>query len=304
MPRPGSSLARTTLAVALVACGFVAVFRLHEAAVHRRDRLPAEQELHYLPEPTALKAMSLGYTELGADLVWIRQILYFGDEFTKKGDFRFMDRYLRTALALDPNFRRLYAWAGISYTASGVPVTNVMVRESNELLELGLQRFPNDWELHFMLGVNYIHQLQTSDPAQKQAFKLKGAEHIRRAALAGGGPAWLPVLVATILTKGGETEAAIRHLEEILLTTEEDAVRTHVRNKLMQLRRDALPEMERHREEFTKRWQAQLRYAPADFYVLLGDPPAHVPTADLAIPEVMRIWGDSLDEQQPPERDR
>ena len=27
------------------------------------------------------------------------------------------------------------------------------------------------------------------------------------------------------------------------------------------------------RSEFTKRWHAQLRYAPADLYVLLGDPP-------------------------------
>jgi tetratricopeptide (TPR) repeat protein len=296
MPRL-SPFARSLLAGALICLGFFAVFHLHRGAVQRRDRLPPEQDLHYLPEPSAMRVMSLGHNELFADLVWIRQIIYFGDEFTRRGDFRFVDRYLRTAIALDPSFRRLYAWAGISYAASGVEVTNAMVRQSNEFLELGLKRFPNDWELNFMLGVNYIHELKTTDERQKQAWKLKGAEHIRRAALAGGGPAWLPVLVATILTKGGETEAAIRHLEEILLTTDDEAVRTHVTNKLKQLRLAALPEMERHREEFARRWHAQLRYAPADLYVLLGEPPAEVRTRDLAIPEVMRVWGDALDER-------
>jgi hypothetical protein len=295
MPRL-ASLARRTLTAGLLCLGFLLVFRLHEGAVRDRQHLPPEQDLHYLPEPAAMRAMSLGYTELGADLVWIRQIIYFGDEFTKRGDFRFLDRYLRTALTLDPNFRRLYAWAGISYSASGVQVTNAMVRQSNEFLEMGLERFPNDWELNFMLGVNYVHELQSSDPKQKQAFKLKGAEHLRRAALAGGGPAWLPVLVATILTKGGEAEAAIRHLEEILFTTDDEAVRTHVSNKLKQLRREALPEMERFRDRFQERWRAGLGYAPADLYVLLGDPPAEVPTATLAIPEVMRAWSDSLED--------
>ena len=121
---------------------------------------------------------------------------------------------------------------------------------------------------------------------------------MRKISLAGGGPSWLPVLVATILTKGGETEAAIRHLEEILLTTDDEAVRTHVRNKLKQLQREALPEMERHRAQFTERWHTQLRYAPADLYVLLGDPPQDLPTAALVIPEVMRAWSDSLDEER------
>jgi hypothetical protein len=297
MPRASSSFLRSVLLAGLVCLGFLAVSRLHAAALRGREGLPPEQDLHYLPEPHALRAMSLGYNQLAADLVWIRQIIYFGDEFTKRGDFRFLDRYLRTALELDPNFRRLYSWAGISYAASGVKVTNAAVRQSNEFVEMGLKRFPDDWELHFMLGVNYIHELQTSDPKVKQSWKLKGAEHMRRAALAGGGPAWLPVLVATILTKGGEAEAAIRHLEEILLTTDDEAVRAHVLNKLKQLRKDALPEMERHRARFTKRWHAQLGYAPADMYVLLGDPPPDVPTHDLAIPEVMWAWSEALEPQ-------
>jgi hypothetical protein len=296
MPRFRTSpLGRGLLAAGLLCLGFLLVFRLHGAAVHRRDRLPPEQDLHYLPEPSALRAMSLGFTELFADLVWVRQIIYFGDEFTAHGDFRFTERYLRAALALDPNFRRLYAWAGIVFSASGVEVTNAMVWQSNEFLEMGLRRFPNDWELNFRLGVNYIHELRTSDERQKLIWRLQGAEHIRRAALAGGGAPWLSVLVATILTKGGETEAAIRHLEEILLTTEDEAVREHVTNKLKQLRRAALPEMERHRARFTERWHAQMRYAPADLYVLFGDPPGDVSTATLAIPEVMRIWGEALD---------
>jgi hypothetical protein len=296
MPRVLTSpLVRTAIAAGLLAVAFTLVFRLHAGVVQRRDRLPPEEDLHYLPEPAALRAMSLGYTELAADMVWLRQVIYFGGQITSRGDFRYIDRYLRTAIALDPHFRRLYVWAGVAFTASGLPVDNAVVRQSNELLELGLRRFPDDWELNFMLGVNYIHELKTSDARQKLAWRFKGAEHIRRAALAGGGAPWLPVLVATILTRGGETQAAIRHLEEILLTTEDEAVRTQVTNKLMQLRRAAVPDLERHRAEFQRRWHAQLRYVPSDLYVILGDAPADGPTAELAIPEVMRTWAEALD---------
>jgi len=290
MPRPTAPSGRTIAVAAALCVGLVAVSLLHRGVLARRDRFPPEQDLHYLPAPGALRAASLGYTELLADLLWVRQVVYFGDQFTRRGDFRFVDRYLKTAVALDPNFRRLYAWAGIAYTYSGVPTTNVLVRQSNEMLELGLEHFPTDWELNFMLGINYINELKTSDPEQKQAWKLKGAEYVRRAAVTGKGPPWLPVLVASILTKGGEAEAGIRHLEEILLTTEDENVRERVHNKLLQLRRAALPAIERHRDEFMAGWREHMPYAPSDFYVLLGPPPADVSAASLAIPEVMQVW--------------
>jgi len=242
--------------------------------------------------------MSLGYTELFADLIWVRQVLYFGEQLTGKGDFRHVDMYLRTAIALDPHFRRLYVWAGVAYTASGLPVTNAAVRMSNEILEMGLRRFPDDWELNFTLGVNYIHELKTSDENLKRAWKMKGAEHIRRAAMSGKGPAWLPVLVATLLTKGGETQAAIRHLEEILLTTEDEKVREHVRNKLKQLHAEAVPTLEKEREEFMRLWRTHMQYVPQDLFVLLGPPPKDMATRELAVPEVMRAWEQALQAEE------
>jgi hypothetical protein len=294
-PRRTSFIGRTLVTVLLLSCSWAAVFCLHVNVSRQRDRFPAERDLLYLPQPAALRVASLGHTELAADLVWIRQVLYFADQFLAHGTLDWLDRYLKTIVALDPSFRRAYVWAGIVLIYNQGPVNNAMVRQSNDFLELGLRRFPDDWELHFMLGANYLHELKTSDAKLKAEWKRRGAEHMRRAALTGKGPPWLPVLVATVLTHGGEKEAAIRHLEEILFTTEDENMRTHVRNKLKQLEVQALGEMERSREEFTRRWHAEMPYAPSDLFVILGEPPPETDVGTLALSDLMRLWAQSVE---------
>jgi hypothetical protein len=295
MPRL-SHLGQCIIIASALCLALVGVYRLHAAATARRDAVPPERDTLYLPEPAALRVGSLGHTELMADLVWIRQVLYFADQFTSRGDFAWLDRYLRTVAALDPHFRRPYVWAGVVLIYNNLPVTNAMVRQSNEFLEAGLKQFPDDWELHFMLGANYLNEMKTSDKQLKERWRMIGAEHMRRAALSGKAAPWVPVLVATVLQRGGETQAALRHLEEVLLTTEDDTMREHVRNKLLQLQRDAVPGMLRFREDFDKRWRAQMPYASSDLYVVLGDPPKDVAVAELAIPEIMRVWEQTVSE--------
>jgi hypothetical protein len=291
-----SPLGRRLVAAGLVTLGLAGAFALQVEANLRADRLPPEQELLLLPRPGVLRLASLGHTELLADLVWVREVLYFGDELSRQGDFRWMEHYLAAVVTLDPHFRRAYTWGGIALIYNGRSATNGMVQASNALLERGLQAFPDDWELNFMLGANYLHELKTADPKQKRAWKLRGAEHMRRAALSGKGPPYLPVLVATVLSRDGDTDAAVRHLEEILLTTEDEAVRTQVRNKLKHLQARSLGAMERAREAFKQRWQRELPYVHADMFVILGDRPQPVPVKELAIPELMRTWAEAIED--------
>lgn len=245
----------------------------HAETTYRRASLPPEQDLLYLPRADVLRAGSLGHTELLADLVWVRTVIYAGEEIGHHGRMRWLDRYLDTIVALDPAFKRPYKWAGVVTMYNGRVITNEMVRASNHYLELGEKLFPEDWEFPFMLGCNYWNELHTENPEQRTEWRRIGAEHIRHAALLQGAPSWLPMVAASFLTREGQNDLAIRHLEEVYASTEDPKIREQVRNKLVQLQAVSQAEhIEQARKAIDEGRLKWAPYAPADFYILVGPP--------------------------------
>jgi len=244
---------------------------MHDAALGRRKRFTAESDLLYLPRASALKAMALGHHEMVADLVFVRAIIYFGSELTGKREYRWLDNYLETIVKLDPTFRTPYKWAGVATMYHGRTITPEDVRMSNHFLEMGVAQFPNDWELAFMAGCNYLFELKTSDPEEEKRNRRRGGELIRHAALAGGAPSWVPLLAATIMHQEGRDEAALRHLEEVFVTTRDDKTRQEVKNRLVSLHAQIdFKKAERDHKAFERAWRLTIPYAPPDFFVALG----------------------------------
>ena len=241
------------------------------AGLERRKRFPAEEDALYLPRPSALKQLSLGHHELTADLVFMRAIIYFGGQFHGKRNYRWLDNYLDTIVALDPHWRTPYRWAGVATMYDGRQITNESVAASNHFLEMGVEHFPADWELAFMVGCNYLFEMKTEDPAQKSAWRRRGGEYIRHSALVGGAPPWVPLLAATIMRKEGMEEAALRHLEEVYVTTLDEKTRIEVKNRLLSLHAKIdFAKAERERRAFEDLWTRTIPYAPADFFVVVG----------------------------------
>jgi hypothetical protein len=265
------SFALTTAGVALLA----ATVLTQDAALSQRKQFGAERDELYLPRPSALKAMALGHHELVADLVFIRAIIYFGTQFQGRRDYRWLENYLDTIVNLDPKWRTPYKWAGVSTMYDGRTITNESVMQSSHFLTLGVNQFPDDWELPWMLGCNYLFELKTDDPVQRAEWRRIGGEYVRHAALVGGGPQWLPLLAATILRQEGDEQAAMKHLEEVYYSTSDENTRQEVRNRLLSLHAKIdFAEAERNRAEFERAWQATVPYAPADFFVAVGAAPS------------------------------
>lgn len=242
-----------------------------DAARARRAQFPAEDDLLYLPRARALEALALGHHELVADLVFIRAIIYFGGQFYGSRDYRWLENYLDTIVALDPEWKTPYRWAGVATMYDGRTITNASVEQSNHFLSLGIQHFPNDWELHFMMGCNYLFEMKSDDPAQKAAWRRKGAELVRHAALVGGGPPWIPLLAATMMREEGQNEAAVRHLEEVFLSTQDERTREEVKNRLLSLHAKIdIGRAERDRVEFEGLWKKTAPYASPDLFVHIG----------------------------------
>ncbi len=261
--------------VALACLGLIAATVLTENhALERRKHFPAEQDALYLPRPSALKAMSLGHHELTADLVLMRAIIYFGAQLTGPRNYKWLDNYLDTIVALDPNWRTPYRWAGVATMYDGRQITNEGVLESSHFLEMGVKQFPDDWELAFMIGCNYLFEMRSDDPVEKAKWKRIGGEYVRHAALVGGAPSWMPLLAATILTQEGEEEAAIRHLEEVYLSSQDQRTREDVKNRLLALHdKFDFARTERARDDFDRALKATLPYAPPDLFVIVGSRP-------------------------------
>ncbi|MCB9556174.1 MAG: hypothetical protein H6707_08730 [Deltaproteobacteria bacterium] len=234
-------------------------------------------ERYYLPPPRLLRALTFGYNELAADLVWLRTIAYFTDHLTTDRDFSNLKHYMDTIVALDDYVKEVYRFGASMFMSRGVRQTNEDVLAAIDLLKKAHQRFPKDPRYPFSIGAYYMAELRTRDPQKRAHYKRLGAVWIRRAALIGSDIPWLPSLAAKILTEQGQKELAIKHLQELYLTTKNPAMRAQIAAKLRTLQAANLAEqLDRYAQQFQQRYKASgLEFVPADLFVLLDapDPP-------------------------------
>jgi hypothetical protein len=257
---------------AIVAGGLLAHIGAHRAGAARSQTAP--DEVLMMPRADALRAMSLGYRELAADLVYMRAVIYFGTEVAGHGGMKWLDRYLDTIVQLDPRWKTPYRWAGVATMYNGMPITRDRVELSNHFLRMGVDQFPSDWELPFMLGCNLLFEMHPRDAQEKARFTEEGATWIRRASLVGGGPSWAALLAATILRKEGREDAAVRHLEQVYYATSDERTREDVKNRLIGLKSQIdFARETADRAAFEKAWQSDLPYVSSDLYAIIGPRP-------------------------------
>ena len=239
-----------------------------------RDGWPPEADLMYLPPASTLRWLALGHTELAADLVAARTNVYYGTQIASKAPQRWLDQYVHTAIDLDPRFHRLYVSGAAMVVYYGGKITPETVMKSNAILERGLRAYPTEWNFYFQLGFNKFFELPgASSPDDKRIpqWRQEGVEALRQATLFPGVPAWLPNLVARLLTRQGADELALRHLEQAYAATSSDETRAQIRAKLETLQRKRLvDEIEEGRKKFEADLARGYPYAPEAFSVVAG----------------------------------
>jgi hypothetical protein len=239
-----------------------------------RASWPPEADVMYLPSSRTLRHLSLGHTELAADLVAARANVYYGSMLATRAPQRWLDQYIHTAIDLDPQFHRLYMSGAAMLVYYGGTITTNAVERANSLLARGEKAFPNDWNLPFQLGFNSFWELPattTPDDPRVPGWRQTGVEALRRAALFEGVPAWLPNLAARLLTKQGADELAVRYLEQAYAATSSDETREQIRGKLELLKnRRLVDQMEAGRKELESELAHGYDYAPEAFSIIAG----------------------------------
>lgn len=249
------------------------------------------EDLYYLPPPTWLSLMSLGHREAFADMVWMKALVYVGDEFREEGGMQNVFRYAEAMITLDPDFQRAYTWTGVAGLYRPTESTKEEIETTIEFLRLGVERFPNDGQLKWDLGTTLMYELARHvEGEEKEAVRREATHYMMGAARLGVGPSFLALTNASQLLRQGEIDTAIRHLEEMYPLIDDEATQATIVAELARLRGAAEAEaVQAARETFANEWMAAYPWIPSALYVHLGPrpvvPPGYLP------PELMLAPG-------------
>jgi tetratricopeptide (TPR) repeat protein len=234
------------------------------------------EDIYYLPPPDWLVLGAVGYRAALADLIWMKALVYYGEELVQRGDVRHLYRYGDAMLALDPDFKRVYRWIASSALYRTGNVTLDDAHAAIRYLERATKRFPDDGELAWDLGANYTYELASMLPIgpERDAARRKGLDYLEAAVLRSAGPPWLVLQTASQLQALGRREQAMRHLEDAYAVASDPSVKQQIEHQLTRLRSASYAEALRRADEELEAGRARdFPYLDATLYLLVGARP-------------------------------
>ena len=147
-------------------------------AMNRLQQLGPTAKTWFLPAPSSLRLISLGFDQLLADFLWLQFIQYIGDTTNRLIDkSRLAAPMLDAITTLDPHFVRAYF-----FVATVIGGDQHDPQLADRLLNRGIQANSNDWYIPFIAGVNQY--LFAHD-------ELPAAKYYQMAAKFPDAPSWL-----------------------------------------------------------------------------------------------------------------
>lgn len=227
---------QTFIAVAVIICGFAAVYFLSDFLERNRPALPenfADEDLAV--QGARLKGYSLGFEGLIADWYWMQSLQYLGDKIVKNPDAkisldnldalnpRLLYPYLDNATTLDPQFISVY-----EFGATVLPAVDK--NQAIKLLEKGIAENPDQWRLYHQLG--YIYW--------RLGDYVKASEIYAEGAKIPNAPRFLLMMAAKTKTEGGNRETARAIYRQIFAEANDTQVKENAELRLLEL--DSLDE--------------------------------------------------------------
>lgn len=234
----------------------------------------------YAPSPGATPFVTLGYRELGADLLFIRMVGYYGSEDNEASGIADLAEAVAT---LDPTLRRTYDFGAVAMTSAKRGVTNEIRLRAVALLAAGGRAFADNWKLPKLAGEIYLSDMVTRDAAQKRTWDEAGIQLLETATRKPNAPAEMSMIAATLRSKLGQRQRAIDSLREMLLITSDQNARKRLIEELAKISDanadEIAAEMIEARSQFDKAWAAERPAVTPGIYLQIG--PRRRPGFDL-----------------------
>ncbi|QQR88901.1 MAG: hypothetical protein IPJ88_11800 [Myxococcales bacterium] len=232
------------------------------------------EDVYYVPPKQWLATFSLGHKMALCDLLWLRALVYFGEEIQHKGEVKYLFNYVDAMLRLDPYFRQAYLWVGNVALYRTGKITSKDAYKAADYLKKGVALFPDDGELAWDLGATLTYELPPllDNDEEKNRAKADGIPYLETAARLGAGPSWLALSNASELKRLGQTEQALRHLVEIYATIQDPDTKENIKAQISSLSDQAYAEaLQAAFAEFSRERQEQYPYLSPTLYLLVGE---------------------------------
>ncbi|MFW5687818.1 MAG: hypothetical protein ACOCXV_02715 [Bacteroidota bacterium] len=180
------------------------------------------EDVLYIPISAALmRLFSPADPHFLADLLWMRSAYYFGEHALKDQEYPYLFHMIDLITDLSPSWEHPYLFGAVI-----LPDEADAVDDGMYLIEKGLVHHPDMWELWFYKGY-YLWKYFDDN--------IGASEALHKASLMPGAPLYLAKLSATLATKAGQKEIALRFLQESINNTTDLNLRRILLKKLQEV---------------------------------------------------------------------
>jgi hypothetical protein len=238
-------------------------------------------DVYALPPPTQLHVATLGWDAATVDLVWAKLLVEYGTHWSEHRDFTDVPHYVDTILELEPTFRPVYRYVDTMLAYRPLVGTEADVRLARAYLERGMREHPDEPSAWMQYGqfIAFIAPSFLHDETERDEWRKDGAGAMGHAVELGADPD-RALAAASMLTRAGATEEAVRFLERAYAFTEHPAmaeVHDAIGRRLVTLHATELRDQaDATARAIDERWQRELPTLTRDEYLLLG-PAVDVP---------------------------
>lgn len=211
------------------------------------EKTEQQKSLHLAPPAQQIKNFTFGYSDILADLFWLRVLQKF-DYCENEDSPRALNQGLDIEAILDyemppsrchkgwvfqmidritdlsPSFRYAYA-AGASLLSIAVDD-----REGARIIfEKAMRKFPKDWSIIYRAAYHYLFEIQNGSRAAI----------LMEAAAKNGAPGWVISLSSRIHTKMGKVELGITVLQDFLKKNPDTSFKEYILRRISVLEKEA-----------------------------------------------------------------
>jgi len=238
------SIARLLLLV--VPLGFAGIWRMQHRIDAERASITEERDEVLLRSPKLVKAMSLEYAPLLADIYWTRVVQYYGNKHLRgQANLDLLWPLLDISTALDPNLVIAYRF-GAMFLSQAAPGGAGRPDLAVQLIQRGIQANPEYWRLYEDLGFVYYFDLK--DYQKASAAFLEGSK--KPNALV-----WMKIMAAKVAAEGESFETSLFLWKDIYDTSADPSVK---KNALMHLQlltvKEDCKQLDALADEYAKRY--------------------------------------------------
>jgi hypothetical protein len=221
-----SQNSKNWLLLILLPVGFAGVWQLQKHIDGQRTALHQERDELVLRSGKLLKAMSLEYAPLMADIYWTRVVQYYGEKRARHDpNFELLWPVLDVTTTLDPNLLVAYRF-GSTFLSEPSPRGAGHPELGIELLERGIKANPEYWRFYEDLG--FIYYFELKDYAKASAAFAEGSKNP-------DAQIWMKIMAAKIAAEGESLQTSIFLWNEVYQTAKDPQVKENALTHLQLL---------------------------------------------------------------------